>query len=504
MKKLLSLFVCSSCVLPVCAHEKPRPNILLIITDDLGISDLAAYGNASVCTPHIDSLADKGVRCTEAYTSSPISGPSRAGILTGRYQNRFGYEFMPHDHYDKSFMHSLMWNMLFHHKEVKSMKEMRPSTIRRLNTNLPDTEITIAELLHNAGYTTGLVGKWNIGSDLKTIPEEHGYDYSYYFSGALTRYVDDPIDTSRYVNVHLPWAFSELPAWQKRSGPTAIRQGHKEVVDTGYLTFSFAEKAIDFIESNKNNPFFLTLTFNAPHDPFQAPKAYFDRINEKDSVKRVYYAMIEALDDAVGNVIEALKRENLLDNTLIIFTSDNGGATYTRATDNAPLAGGKCTLFDGGLRVPFYIRFPQHLSSVSRVYEQRISTLDIFSTIASVAGVAIPDDRVYDSVDLRPYLTGQKQESPHRELFWRNGYVSACIIDNYKLYILKKDRRIFLFNLESDPSELVNLTDIHPDKVEELKAKLYQWEKAETVKPLWKSRSTIRIDVRGEKYHFPT
>ena len=233
----------------------------------------------------------------------------------------------------------------------------------------------------------------------------HGFDYAYYFDGALSRYVDDPVDTSLYINMHLPWAFSEIPAWAPRHGSTAIKEGRTIVKDSGYLTFSLADKGIDFIERNKTKPFFLTLSFNAPHDPFQVPKKYYNRIQtETDSVRRVYSGMIEALDDAVGTVLKKLEQEGLTDNCLIFFISDNGGATYTRATDNAPLRGGKATHFDGGISVPFFIKYPNGLHA-RQTYNHPVSSLDIYSTIAAVSGAALAADRTYDGVNLLPYLT---------------------------------------------------------------------------------------------------
>ena len=339
-----------------------RPNIILIVADDLGYSDLQSYGNMAIHTPNIDSLGSGGTRFTQAYVTSPICSPSRMGMMTGRYQNRFGGEYMPYDKFDPGFLRNLRKHYFSELKKVPGLKDLKPHlglNRSKYVTGLDLREITLAQLLKTQNYTTGLVGKWNLGDDPGNHPYERGFDYCYYFDGALTRYVDDPVDTSRYINKHLPWAFSELAAWTPRAAATAIREGRNEVKDTGYLTFSIARKGMQFIENNKEHPFFLTLTFNAPHDPFQVPKSYFDRIQSvNDSVKRVYYGMIEALDDAVGYIVEKLKELHLDDNTMIVFISDNGGATYTRATDNAPLRGGKCTHFEGGLTVPFFIKYP--------------------------------------------------------------------------------------------------------------------------------------------------
>lgn len=482
----------------------PLPNIILIVADDLGYSDLSSYGNTNLKTPFIDGLAKNGVRFTEAYATAPICGPSRAGILTGRYQQRFGSEFMPYEKIDPAVTHAIRKNYLPFQHSYPGLKMLKPHlSVKRKNyeTGLPVGEIMIAQLLQKNGYATGLVGKWNLGDGEGCYPDQRGYDYSYYFQGALTRYVDDPVDTHKYVNQHLPWSFSELPAWGKRYGATAIREGRSIVKDTGYLTFSFAQKGISFIEANKGKPFFLTLTFNAPHDPFQAPKANFDRIHGvTDTVKRVYYAMIEALDDAVGQVLQKLDETSLSENTLIIFISDNGGATYTRATDNAPLRGGKCTQYDGGLRVPMFIRFPKYFKG-EHLYEKPVSSLDIFTTIAGASGIQLPADRAYDGVNFFNFL-GQST-SPHKVLYWRNGYAKAIRQDNWKLYINGHDKKILLFDLSNDPGELKDVSPLQPGIVKELKDSLANWEKTQTMAPLWPSAADIVIDVNGVGCWFP-
>jgi len=275
------------------------------------------------------------------------------------------------------------------------------------------------------------------------------------------------------------------------------------VKDTGYLTFSFAHKAVDFIDQHKNEPFFLTLTFNAPHDPFQVPKYYFNRIsNVQDSVKRVYYGMIEALDDAVGLVEQKLKTSGLDKHTVIFFISDNGGATYTRATDNAPLRGGKCTHFDGGLTVPFFIKYPGAFAT-NNVYNNPVSSLDIFSTIAAITGAGLPAGRIYDGVDLMPFLQQQTYSLPHNIFYWRNGYSKAIRKGNWKLYVNTKSKKTFLFDLTNDIGELHDLTAQQPAKSKELLHDLEHWEKTQTIKPSWKSGADVRINVNGEWFYFP-
>lgn len=486
--------------------QKTKPNIILIIADDLGYSDLASYGNKFIHTPHIDALANKGVRFTQAYVTSPICAPSRMAIITGRYQQRFGCEFMPYDKFDPSVKKTITKYLMSPNKKPEGIAALHPDLFLNRSiypTDIPAVEITIANLLKQQGYTTGMVGKWNLSSSPDVFPDQHGFDYSYYFDGALSRYVEDPVDTSRYINMHLPWSFSEIPAWAPRHGSTAIKEGRKIVKDTGYLTFSFANKGIDFIEQNKANPFFLTLSFNAPHDPFQVPKKYFDRIQGiTDTVKRVYYGMIEALDDAVGNVVNKLEKEGLTDNTVIFFISDNGGATYTRATDNAPLRGGKCTHFEGGISVPFFMKYPGAFTG-NQVYTKAVSSLDIFSTIAAVSGASLATDRPYDGVNLVPYCNGDSV-MPHDIFFWRSGYSKAVRKGDWKLYVNEKNNVRYLFNIKEDREENTDLSKSRSDKLKELSDELDHWEKINTIDPLWPSASDVIIEVNGKKYRFPS
>jgi len=260
-----------SCIILFASFKKDtvdKPvNIILIVADDLGYSDLSSYGNKFIQTPNIDALGKNGIQFMQAYTTSPICGPSRIGLLTGRYQQRFGDEFMPYDHYDPAYMKNLRAHFPALKKSIPGLKNLKLDVFvnrKKFDDGMPASEITIAELLKQKGYATGLIGKWNLGDGSKFYPDEHGYAYSYYFGGALTRYVDDPVDTSRYINQHLPWAISEAVAWAPRYGSTAIREGRNIVKDTGYFTFSLASKAVDFIDKYKHNPFFLRLPLMHP------------------------------------------------------------------------------------------------------------------------------------------------------------------------------------------------------------------------------------------------
>jgi arylsulfatase A-like enzyme len=428
------------------------------------------------------------------------------GIITGRYQQRFGAEFMLYDKFAPSVRKKIKRHFFSFKKKPAGIAALKPDFLLNRSvyvTDLPATEITIGELLKQKGYSTGSIGKWNLSSSPDVFPDMHGYDYSYYFDGALSRYVDIPVDTSQYINMHLPWAFSEIPAWAPRHGSTAIKEGRTIVKDPGYLTFSLAEKGIDFIEKHKSEPFFLTLSFNAPHDPFQVPKKYFEQVHtETDSVKRVYYGMIEALDNAIGSVLQKLDREGLTDNCLIFLISDNGGATYTRATDNAPLRGGKATHFDGGIAVPFFIKYPGGLKA-RQVYNHPVSSLDIYSTIAAATGTVLADDRVYDGVNLLPYLNNDSM-MPHAYFFWRSGYSKAYRKGDWKLYVNEKNKITYLFNLAEDREEKHDLSAKYPDKLKELSNALKDWEKNNSVPPLWPSGADVLIEVNGKWYRFPS
>lgn len=455
---------------------KRPPNVIVILADDLGYSDLAAYGNKKVRTPNIDGIGKSGIRFTTAYSAAPICSPSRAGLITGRNQVRFGYEFMP---------------------EASGAATAVPN-------GLPGTEITLAQLLKSKGYATGIVGKWHLGTGEGFYPDQKGFDYGYYFQAGLSPYTEGTLDTSKYVGIRAPWALTDKFAWIPRTGATALREGREVVKDTGYLTFSLADKANHFIQQHREEPFFLYLTFNAPHDPFQVPTSYYNRITtEKDSLKRIYYGMIEALDDAVGQVLQQVKAAGLDDNTIIFFTSDNGGASYTRATDNAPLRGGKCSHFEGGLSVPFYVRYPGHIAK-GATSQQEISSLDIFATAAALANASLPTDRTYDGVNLIPFLQpAALGKHPHEQFFWRSGFSKAYRKGNWKLYVNEVDKKIFLFDLSKDREERNDLSATNPAKLKELQDGLKQWEQTQTRTPLWPSRYNTTIDVRGEEYAFP-
>ncbi|MDI3318399.1 sulfatase [Pinibacter soli] len=479
-------------------QAQQKPNIVVILADDLGYNDISTYGNKLVPTPHIDSLAMSGVKMLNGYCTSPICSPSRAAILTGRYQQRFGFEFQEKDAPIGKL--SLLQEKKFYkraHKEGDIIDLSRDSVV--VPNGLPKDEITLAQVLKKNGYRTAAIGKWNLGVADYQLPDAKGFDYFYGFYAAAGLYALEKDST--IVDQHID-DILDKPTWFRRKYSALVRNG-KPVDETEYLTTKFGEEAVAFIEQNKNDPFFLYVPFNAPHTPFQAPKdivAKFANIAEPQ--KQVYYAMITALDNAVGKIINKLKETGLDKNTLIIFTSDNGGATYTTATDNEPLKGGKMCEFDGGIKVPYIMSYAEKIPA-GTTYQSPVSTLDIFSTAVAAAGIASPVDKVYDGVNLLPFVTGEKSNVPHDILYWRNGYSKAIRKGDYKLYINERDKVEYLYDLSKDPGEHNDLSATLPDKVTDLKTELNRWE-ATLGKPLWKSRFHFRLKVRDRYYMFPT
>jgi len=429
-----------------------RPNIVLIVADDLGYADLGAHGSTDVRTPHIDELAQHGVLFTNAYVTAPVCAPSRAGMLTGRYQQRFGFEFNP-GAIDRDLREGL---------------------------GLPLDETTIAQLLQAAGYRTAMIGKWHLGADPQYIPNNRGFEHVFGTHGGYQAYIDPKTPGVRtvrgtpYLDRRSPENFVLLnPIW--RNGVA--------ICETGYLTDAFTREAARFIDTSHEAPFFLYLPYTAPHTPLQATAELYDAFPSiTDENRRVYAAMVLALDAGVGVVVEALARHGLTDNTLVIFTNDNGGALPTNASRNHPLAAGKHYLLEGGIRVPMVIRWPGTVAE-GQVFEHPVSTLDLFATIRKAAGVDLPADLVVDGVDLLPYIDGEGSGGPHETLCWRFGDQRAIRHRGWKLFEVGEEITR-LHDLEHDPGERVDLASEHPEIVAELRRRYAQWE-AHMVAPLW-------------------
>lgn len=476
------------------------PNIIVILVDDLGKNDINLYDSKGVNTPNINLLAEEGMVFTEAYSTSAVCNPSRAGLITGRYQQRFGNERQIMGRYAKNKFE------LFVYKNFVNTRPMyladpwySPPEDEKRKQGLPESEISLFELMHSAGYKTACIGKWHLGYNEPFLPQNKSVDEFYGFYEAFSLYA--PKGTRGMVN-YKHKIFQNKHIWrQKRKGPCAILHNGEEVEEEEYLTTRLADEACRFIRQNEKAPFFLYVPFNAPHTPFQAPKSYCDRFAYvKDKNKRVYYAMIAALDDAVGEIMKQVKESGIEEHTLIFFTSDNGGATYTGATENGDLKGGKITNFEGGLNVPFIMKWKGTLTPGLQ-YHEPVSLMDIFTTAFSSCNVPPPQNILFDGVDLIPYLSGEKTQPPHEYLFWRTDFNKTVRNGKWKLIVNTRDDLLILYDLEADKQEKYDLKTKHPEIAEHLLTKLTEWE-SELKPPSWPGVMEYEEEIDGVKMRF--
>ncbi|MCI0390174.1 MAG: sulfatase-like hydrolase/transferase [Acidobacteria bacterium] len=432
-------------------QDARKPNVVFILGDDLGYCDVSMYGCREIPTPNIDSIAAAGVKFTNGYVTAPVCSPSRAGLMTGRYQHRFGFEF-----------------------NAGPLQR----ALAEPEMGLPTSEVTLAEVMKKAGYATGMVGKWHLGLHDKFHPTKRGFDEYFGFLFGANMYIDP----------EQPGVKSSDPEGvgvRIRSARNPIMRGQTPVEENDYLTEAFTREAVAFIERHRNEAFFLYAPFNAPHTPLQATQKYYDRFPQiKDERRRIYAAMVSALDTAVGAILKKLRDTGLEKDTLVVFLSDNGCATYTNACTNDPLRLGKLTHFEGGYRVPFALQLPGKIKA-GTVYQQPVSSLDLFPTAVALADGKLPTDRAYDGVDLLPYLTGKKKTAPHEVLCWRNGENAAVRKGNWKLF--KGGEQYWLYDLSKDIGEQQNVADKYPVIVAQLKKELADWE-ARMKPPMWPCR----------------
>jgi arylsulfatase A-like enzyme len=412
------------------ADTNRKPNLVILLADDYGYADLGVHGCKDIPTPHIDSLAKNGVRCTNGYVSGVYCSPTRAGLLTGRYQQRFGHEFNPG---------------------------------AGAEVGLPVTETTLADRLKAAGYATGLVGKWHLGGADKFHPNQRGFQEFYGFLGGAHPYL--PVQT--------------------------LLRGTNKEQEKEYLTDAFAREAVRFIDRHQKEPFFLYLAFNAVHTPMDATEQYLARFPKiEDKMRRTYAAMTSAMDDAVGAVLRKLRDSNLEENTLVFFFSDNGGPTMKGTTingsRNTPLRGSKRTTLEGGIRVPFLVQWKGRLPA-GKVYDSPVIQLDIHPTALAAAGVEAKSEWKLDGVNLLPYLEGKNTQPPHDVLYWRMGQQMAVRKGDWKLVRHDWENTLSgmkLYNLAQDIGEETDLAARNPAKFKELEDVWKKWN-AELVKPLW-------------------
>ena len=478
--------------------DRRPPNIILILTDDMGFNDISLYNggaaDGSVKTPHIDALARDGVAFTNGYAANAVCAPSRASIMTGRYSTRFGFEFTP---FFKTGATIFQWMQdleppplptYIDHERVASLPDMK-------DLGMPASETTIAEVLRSAGYYTAHIGKWHLGGAAGMLPQDHGFEDSLYMAGMLYLPEDDP----NVVNAKREEDAIERMVWANARYVASFNGGERFQPD-GYLTDYYTDEAIQVIENNRNRPFFLYLAHWGVHNPLQATKADYEAFPQiEDHALRVYAGMIRAIDRSVGRITEALAENGLDDNTLILFTSDNGGAGYIGLPDvNKPFRGWKLTHFEGGTHVPFVAKWPARLAPGTR-FGDPVHHADLFHTFAAAAGASRPTDRKLDGVDLIPFATGEIDGPPHETLFWREGYHQSVLHEGWKLIRTDgPEPKRWLFHLEADPTEQVDLAAERPDRVAALEA-LLEAHNAEQAEPLWPSiiQSPQLIDKHG-------
>ena len=402
--------------------QNNKPNIIIIMTDDMGYADVGFNGCKDIPTPNIDRIANEGIRFDEGYVSFPVCGPSRAGFLTGRYQDRFGFTTNP------------------------SIDPNNPIA------GLPIEEETMAQVLKKANYNNAIIGKWHMGTNAVFHPLERGFDYFYGFLSGGHNYFPEKLTLNNLYEVKRKWQWYSTKIIENRA-PVEIKE---------YLTDALSNAAVSFIakQVKDNQQFMLYLAYNAPHTPLQASEKYLSRFpNIKDKKRKTYAAMVSAVDDGVGRVLDALKEQALDEDTIIVFLSDNGGAR-NNGSDNGPLRGLKGDLFEGGVRVPFAIRWKGVIPE-GNSYKNPVSSLDIMATIVAQTNVKINPERPLDGVDLIPFLTGKNNDAPHDYLFWRKWEQNAMAIrhGNYKLVANKKQDQETpeLFDLSTDISESKNL-----------------------------------------------
>lgn len=448
MKRILLLL---PLLLLTARAESPRPNVLVIVSDDQGSADAGFNGCRDIPTPHLDRLAAGGVRCTSGYVSHPFCSPTRAGLLTGRYQQRFGHENNPF--YD-------------------------PADARE---GLPLTETLWPALFREAGYATGWIGKWHLGSTPAHKPLARGFSEGFGFIGGGHKFRD----------------WKENPAVEYA---VPIERNGRPVAETEHLTTAFGREAEAFVTRHAAKPWLLYLAFNAPHTPHEPTPAALERVAAvTDPVRRKYAAQLVLMDDAVGRVLDALKASGQEGRTLVFFFSDNGGPVMARGANgssNAPLRDGKGSVHEGGVRVPFVVRWPDRLPA-GKDFPRPVISLDVMATALAAAGLPSPTGSTLDSVNLLPWLSGERDGDPHAALFWRSGPQRTVRAGDWKL-VRGPDAPDRLYDLASDPGEATDLASTQAEQLRRLAGLLDAWN-AELVPPAFPGPQGRKAAAKGAK-----
>jgi arylsulfatase A-like enzyme len=439
MKKLKTDILMWITVLATGLVLAEKPNFVLILADDLGWADVGFNGCTDIPTPNLDALAASGVRLEQGYVSASVCGPSRAGLLTGRYQQRFGCGENPPE-------------------------EGWPNNPRCPDAGVPRSEKMLSELLQPAGYQTAVIGKWHLGMAEMLRPNARGFDYFYGFLNGAHSFIEAKKE------------------WQPNPGLWPVFRNGEPLDYEGYLTDTFSDESVAFIERSRDNPFFLYLSYNAVHAPWQAPENVAHKVKHiANPARRTYAGMLVSMDDGIGRVIGALKDNGIYDNTIVVFLSDNGAPKNSQAS-SAPLRGNKGDTYEGGTRVPFLISWPAGLPQAT-VYRQPVSALDLAPTLLAAAGrppAAGHAQPEFDGVDLLPYLKGESPGRPHELMFFRRDDDYAIRHNNWKLAwnngAPNGSRTAELFNLADDPHERTDLIRQYPEKALELQNRFDAWD----------------------------
>lgn len=434
------------------AATEKKPNIIVIVSDDQGYADAGFQGSKDIPTPNLDAMAKEGALCTRGYVTAPVCSPSRAGLMTGRYQERFG-----------------------HYNNI-----VAESGLPIAHTPLDET--LLPQVLAKAGYHTAMIGKWHLGNQDQCRPYERGFEEFFgIITGGHDYFINDPEER--------PTDDGRYKARIERNGPT----GEKVA---GYLTDAFGDDAVRIVRESHtkrpDQPLFLYLAFNAPHTPTQAPKELTDSMAAtlKGKERRTYAAQIASMDANIGKLRAALKETGMEKDTFIVFFSDNGGANHPYY-DNTPLRATKGTCYEGGIRVPFFATYPDHIPAGS-VCDVPVTSLDVFATACALAGTKPETAHPLDSLNMLPVLEGKSESATHQALYWDFPGFGAAIADGNLKLVVSKQGQSELFDLASDIGEKTDLASQRPEEVARLSALLKKWQ-SQNAKPLWGSGSGLKV-----------
>ncbi|EWH09215.1 n-acetylgalactosamine-6-sulfatase [Catenovulum agarivorans DS-2] len=463
VRQFMLLATCLISITAVAATKSQQPNIVLLFSDDAGYADFGFHGSKIMKTPNLDKIAQQGVLFTQGYVTDPTCGPSRAGLITGKYQQRFGYE------------------------ENNVPGYMSKNTgVDGDEMGIPTNEVTMGDYLKRLGYATAFYGKWHVGGADKFHPTKRGFDEFYGFRGGARSFWP-------YTATNKPP--SKLDYMERGFG---FYEEHE-----GYLTDVLADEAIDFIERKhkEQKPFFAFVSYNAVHTPMEATEEDLAQFPELTGNRKIVAAMTLAMDRATGKILDKLEELGIDDNTIVVFTNDNGGPTDKNASDNAPFSGTKSNHLEGGLRVPYLIKWPGKFKAGSK-YNYPVMTFDLLPTFYAAGGGNVADLKGIDGKNLIPHVTGENQARPHDILYWKKDVRATIRQGDWKL-IRYPDRPAELYYVPNDVKEIRDMAAEQPERVRQMFKTLFEWEST-LERPRWLlKRKFENYDIdRMDKYRW--